>query len=241
MSKPRLVVLTGAGISAESGIPTFRGSDGLWEGHRVEDVASPEGWRRNPGLVLDFYNQRRRKALAAQPNAGHRILAELEQDFAVTIVTQNIDTLHERAGSTQVIHLHGLITQSRSTADPNLIYEIEGSELNLGDLCERGSQLRPNIVWFGEAVPLIDTAAALAAEADVFLVVGTSLLVYPAAGLIHVPAARVPKYLVDPQIPETRGIPNLTTIPAVASHGLARLRDLLRDHGSGVERGSPPA
>jgi NAD-dependent deacetylase len=229
MSKPKLVALTGAGISAESGIPTFRGSDGLWEGQRVEDVASPDGWRRNPGRVLDFYNQRRRTALAVQPNAGHRILAELEQQFSVTVVTQNIDTLHEQAGSTHVIHLHGVITQARSTADPTRIYDIQGSELNLGDLCPRGSQLRPNIVWFGEAVPMIDVAAEVAAAADVFVVVGTSLLVYPAAGLIHVPAAGVPKYLIDPQLPDTGGIPNLTTIEAVASQGLARLRDLLLD------------
>lgn len=224
MTKPKMVVLTGAGISAESGIPTFRGSDGLWEGYRVEEVASPDGWRRNPEVVLDFYNQRRRAALAAQPNLGHRLLAELEADYDVTIVTQNIDTLHEQAGSTQVIHLHGRITQARSTIDPSLVYELSGTELNLGDCCERGSQLRPNIVWFGEAVPLIEVAAELAAAADLFVVVGTSLLVYPAAGLIHVPPAHVPKYIIDPHIPETRGIPNLTAIPAVASLGLAELR-----------------
>ncbi len=145
----KLVVLSGAGMSAESGIPTFRGTDGLWEGHRVEQVASPEGWRNNPELVLEFYNQRRKKLLEVIPNRGHQILVELEQHFDVTIVTQNVDNLHERAGSTNVVHLHGLLTQSRSTKDPALIYEIDGWQLRLGDLCEKGSQLRPNIVWFG--------------------------------------------------------------------------------------------
>ena len=214
-------------MSAESGIPTFRGSDGLWQGHRVEEVASPEAWRRNPGLVLDFYNQRRRTAAAAQPNAGHHFLADLEQHFATTIVTQNVDSLHERAGSSRIVHLHGMISQSRSTLDPSRVYEIDGTELNLGDVCELGSQLRPNIVWFGETVPLIETAARIVAEADVFVVVGTSLQVYPAAGLIHVPAASVPKFIIDPCVPESHGIPNLTVIHDVASRGLARLRDLL--------------
>jgi NAD-dependent deacetylase len=226
----KLVVLTGAGISAESGIPTFRGSDGLWEGHRVQDVASPDGWRRDPGNVLEFYNQRRKKALEVQPNDGHRHLVALEDDFDVTIITQNIDTLHEQAGSSHVIHLHGLITQARSTIDPTLIYEIDGWELKIGDLCEKGSQLRPNIVWFGEAVPMIDTAVEIAQSADVFVVVGTSLLVYPAAGLIHVPAGSVPKYMIDPHIPDTSNIPNLIVIPDIASQGLRRLRELLREH-----------
>ncbi|MBL8891328.1 MAG: NAD-dependent deacylase [Planctomycetaceae bacterium] len=226
--RQKLVVLTGAGISAESGIPTFRGSDGLWEGHRIEDVASPEGWRRNPAKVLEFYNQRRQKALEAKPNAGHSHLVELERDFDVTIITQNIDTLHEQAGSSRVIHLHGIITQSRSTRDPGLVYEIKGWELKLGDCCELGSQLRPNIVWFGEAVPMIDTAVEIAEDSDIFVVVGTSLLVYPAAGLIHVPAASVPKYIVDPQVPNTAGIPNLTAIPAIASVGLQQLRERLQ-------------
>jgi len=225
--RPHLVVLTGAGISAESGIPTFRGADGLWEGHRVEDVASPDGWRRNPDLVLDFYNQRRKKAQEAQPNAGHRILAELEQHFQVTVITQNIDDLHERAGSSQVIHLHGLITQARSSVDPNLIYPIEGWEIKSGDRCQKGSQLRPNIVWFGEAVPMIDTAAQISQQADIFAVIGTSLLVYPAAGLVHLPPAHVPKYLIDPHIPDVGPIPNLIPIQDVASRGVARLRDRL--------------
>jgi NAD-dependent deacetylase len=225
--RKKLVVLTGAGISAESGIPTFRGSDGLWEGHRIEEVASPTGWRRDPVKVLEFYNQRRKRALEVKPNDGHRHLVALEDHFEVTIITQNIDNLHEQAGSKHVIHLHGLITQSRSTVDPTLVYEIDGWELKMGDRCEKGSQLRPNIVWFGEAVPMIDTAVEIAESADILVVVGTSLLVYPAAGLIHVPAASVPKYIIDPNIPDTSGIPNLTAIPEIASRGLQRLRDML--------------
>jgi NAD-dependent deacetylase len=228
--RKKLVVLTGAGISAESGIPTFRGGDGLWEGHRIEDVASPLGWRKDPANVLEFYNQRRKKALEVQPNAGHHHLVALERDFDVTIITQNIDNLHEQAGSSRVIHLHGLITQARSTSDPNLIYEVEGWELKLGDRCEKGSQLRPNIVWFGESVPMIDTAVEIAESADIFVVVGTSLLVYPAAGLIHVSAASVPKYIVDPHVPDTSGIPNLVAIPEIASQGLQQLRERLCRH-----------
>ncbi len=158
----KLVVLTGAGISAESGIATFRDSGGLWEGHKVEDVATPEGWRRNPELVLEFYNQRRKQALTVKPNRGHQILAELENNFDVTIITQNVDDLHERAGSSHVIHLHGSLFESRSTKNPALKYAIEGWELKLGDVCELGSQLRPNIVWFGEAVPMMEVAADLA-------------------------------------------------------------------------------
>ena len=225
--KQCLVVLTGAGISAESGIPTFRGSDGLWEGHRVEDVASPEGWRRDPQRVLEFYNQRRKKALEVQPNAGHRILVQLEQHFRVTVITQNIDTLHEQAGSSEVIHLHGVITEARSTADPSRIYPIAGWELKLGDRCELGSQLRPNIVWFGEPVPLIDTAAEIAAAADLLVVVGTSLLVYPAAGLIHCPPAHVPKFVIDPQIPANAHVPDMTAIPQIGSRGLQTLYERL--------------
>ncbi|MCX8489761.1 MAG: NAD-dependent deacylase, partial [Cyclobacteriaceae bacterium] len=170
MSKKKLVVLTGAGISAESGIATFRDSGGLWEGHKVEDVATPEGWDRNPKLVLDFYNERRKKAIESKPNRGHEILVELEKDFEVTIITQNVDDLHERAGSKNVIHLHGKLFESRSTFDPMLIYSIKDWELNLGDKCERGSQLRPNIVWFGEAVPMIEVASVIVGTADIFLV-----------------------------------------------------------------------
>lgn len=226
-SMKKLVVLTGAGISAESGIPTFRDAGGLWEGYRVEDVATPEAWQRNPALVLDFYNQRRKRALEAQPNAGHRILAELQQYFDVTIVTQNVDNLHERAGSTHVIHLHGSLFEARSTADESLVYPIKGWELNLGDCCEKGSQLRPNIVWFGELVPKMDEAILHAAQADIFLVVGTSLVVYPAAGLIYYVKKEVPKFLVDPKIPEVQGITNLTCIADKAGSGLAQLKTQL--------------
>lgn len=223
----KLVVLSGAGISAESGIPTFRDSGGLWEGHRVEDVATPQGWSRNPANVLEFYNQRRKKALEVNPNRGHEILAELESYFEVTIVTQNVDNLHERAGSTKVIHLHGSLFESRSTLDPKLIYPIHGWQLNIGDRCERGSQLRPNIVWFGEQVPLMDTAAQLAAQADVFVVVGTSMVVYPAAGLIDYVRADVPKYLVDPNRPDLLPIPRLEFITERASVGLQLLKHKL--------------
>lgn len=222
-----LVVLTGAGISAESGIPTFRDAGGLWEGYRVEEVASPEGWRRNPGLVLDFYNQRRKKALEVQPNRGHAILAELESFFRVNVITQNVDNLHERAGSTRVLHLHGSLFESRSTVDESLVYPIQGWELKLGDRCEKGSQLRPNIVWFGELVPLIEEATRLVSKADLFLVVGTSLLVYPAAGLIHYAGYDVPKFLVDPKVPDVSSIANLTFIEDKASTGLEKLKSTL--------------
>jgi NAD-dependent deacetylase len=223
----KLVVLSGAGISAESGIPTFRDSDGLWEGYDVNEVATPEGWRKNPALVLEFYNQRRKRALEVEPNEGHRILAELESSFDVTIVTQNVDNLHERAGSSNVIHLHGSLFQSRSTVDESLVYEIKGWELKLGDLCEKGSQLRPNIVWFGELVPMMDVAAAAAAKADVFVVVGTSMVVYPAAGLIHYVPHHVPKFVVDPNLPDVGHVPNLTMITEKASTGLRKVKEAL--------------
>jgi NAD-dependent deacetylase len=226
----KLVVLSGAGISAESGIPTFRDSGGLWEGHRVEDVATPEGWAKNQELVLDFYNQRRKKALEVKPNRGHEILVELEEFFDVTVVTQNVDNLHERAGSKKVIHLHGNLFESRSTHDDSLIYSIEGWELKVGDQCEKGYQLRPNIVWFGEAVPMMEVAALEASQADVFLVVGTSMQVYPAAGLIDYVRFEVPKYLVDPKKPDLLSIPNLTFITDKASTGMARLKSILTSH-----------
>lgn len=223
----KLVVLTGAGISAESGIPTFRDAGGLWEGYRVEDVATPEAWQRNPGLVLDFYNQRRKRALEAEPNTGHKVLAELEAYFDVIIVTQNVDNLHERAGSTHVIHLHGSLFEARSTADERLVYPIEGWQLNLGDRCEKGSQLRPNIVWFGELVPRMEEAITYASQADIFLIVGTSMVVYPAAGLIHYVDRNVTKFLVDPKIPDVAGISNLTCIAEKASTGLLQLKEKL--------------
>jgi NAD-dependent deacetylase len=220
-------VLSGAGISAESGIPTFRDAGGLWEGHKVEDVATPEGWRRNKELVLEFYNQRRKKALEVLPNRGHEILAELEKYFDVTIITQNVDHLHERAGSSRVIHLHGSLFESRSTCDETLVYPIKGWELKLGDKCEKGSQLRPHIVWFGEAVPMMERAAHIASEADVFVVVGTSMQVYPAAGLIDYVNHNVNKYLVDPKVPDLSHIPNLHLIADKASTGMAKLKELL--------------
>jgi NAD-dependent deacetylase len=223
----KLVVLTGAGMSAESGIPTFRGADGLWEGHRIEDVASPNGWVADQDLVLHFYNLRRKNILEAEPNRGHQILAELEKHFDVQIITQNIDDLHERAGSKNVLHLHGEIRKSRSTGDPNLVYDIEGWELTRGDKCEKGSQLRPHIVWFGEAVPMIEPAAEICEQADAVVVVGTSMVVYPAASLVHFAPAQIPKYIIDPNIPQVSGISNLTPIPLGASEGLAALREML--------------
>jgi NAD-dependent deacetylase len=224
----KLVVLSGAGISAESGIPTFRDSNGLWEGFRVEDVASPEGWHKDPIVVLDFYNQRRKKALEVMPNRGHEILAELENYFDVTVVTQNVDNLHERAGSTKVIHLHGSLFESRSTKDERLVYPIEGWELNIGDLCEKGSQLRPNIVWFGEMVPLMEVAAEYARKADIFLVVGTSMAVYPAAGLINYVPYESMKYVVDPKLPDIGNIPYIKMIADKASTGMETVkRELL--------------
>lgn len=225
--KKKLVVLTGAGISAESGIATFRDAGGLWEGHRVEDVATPEGWSKNPSLVLEFYNQRRKKALEVKPNRGHEILAELEQYFEVTVVTQNVDDLHERAGSTHIIHLHGSLFESRSTADENLVYRIQGWALNLGDRCEKGSQLRPNIVWFGEMVPMMEVAARYAAQADIFLVVGTSMVVYPAAGLIHYVPIESPKFVIDPKLPDVGTIPYVTMIADKASTGMEKVKEQL--------------
>jgi NAD-dependent deacetylase len=224
MAKQSLVVLTGSGISAESGIPTFRDSGGLWEGYRVEDVATPEAWHKDKALVLDFYNQRRKKALEVKPNRGHEVLVELEAYFDVTVVTQNVDNLHERAGSSKVIHLHGSLFESRSTLDENLVYPIKGWELKLGDKCERGSQLRPNIVWFGEAVPLMEAAARLASSCDIFVVVGTSMVVYPAAGLMDYSPRFVPKFIVDPGSPEVSAYPNLTFIQEKASTGMEKLK-----------------
>lgn len=202
MSRPRVVVLTGAGISAESGLKTFRASDGLWENHRIEDVATPEAWKKNPELVLNFYNERRKAARAAQPNRGHQVLAEMQSEFEVIIITQNVDDLHERAGSENIIHLHGSLLESRSTADHHLIYRIDGDNLSPGDRCEKGSQLRPNIVWFGEGVPMMEAAAQSAAMADYFIVAGTSLQVYPAAGLIYAVPDLVPVFVVDPHSPK---------------------------------------
>ena len=223
MKKKKLVVLTGAGISAESGLSTFRDANGLWEGHDVMEVASPQGWRKNPALVLDFYNQRRKSAHQVKPNPGHQALADLEKDFEVTIITQNVDNLHERAGSSRVIHLHGSLFQSRSTLDEHLVYDMESWELNLGDKCEKGSQLRPNIVWFGEMVPLMEVAAQEARKADIFMVVGTSLVVYPAAGLVHYVPQETPIYVIDPHLPEMPPRTGLHLIEAKAGEALPKL------------------
>jgi NAD-dependent deacetylase len=194
----KLVVLSGAGISKESGIPTFRDNDGLWKTYRFEEVASPLAWRRDPQLVLDFYNFRRKAVIEAKPNTAHLLLKQLEEYFEVQIITQNVDDLHERAGSTNIVHLHGEIRKARSTADEQIIVNIEGAELNLGDFCPKGSQLRPHIVWFGEAVPAITKAIEIVRSADVFLVIGTGLQVYPAAGLVDYVPLKAQKYLIDP-------------------------------------------
>jgi len=197
----RIVVLTGAGISAESGLKTFRDSDGLWEGYNIEDVATPEAWQRNPDLVQQFYNERRKSVIEAQPNAAHYALAKLEEQYEVTIITQNIDDLHERGGSTNVVHLHGIITRSQSSKNAGLTYPINGWEIKMGELCELGSQLRAHVVWFGEDVPMIEKAALTCQAADIFILVGSSLAVYPAAGLVNFVPGNVTKYIVDPKIP----------------------------------------
>ncbi|MBL0328173.1 MAG: NAD-dependent deacylase [Bacteroidetes bacterium] len=221
--KPKLVVFTGAGISAESGIKTFRDSGGLWEEFDINEVATPQAWEKNKALVLDFYNKRRKQVLEAKPNLAHYALVELEQKFDVQIITQNIDDLHERAGSKKVLHLHGEITKSRSSVDPTLVYKISGNEIKLGDTCEKGSQLRPHIVWFGEMVPLMDTANMIAERADIFMVVGTSMAVYPAAGIIDYSPQNIPKYLIDPSDIKVNGIANLQIIKEKASIGLPKL------------------
>lgn len=225
-SKKHIVVLTGAGISAESGLKTFRDSDGLWNGYNVYDVATPGAWKKDPQLVLDFYNDRRRDVAAAKPNAAHIALAELEKDFDVTIVTQNIDDLHERGGSTNIIHLHGEIFKMRSEVDESLIYEIRG-DIKLGDKAKDGAQLRPFIVWFEEPVPMIEKAAALMYNCDYFVVVGTSLQVYPAASLLHYAPAFLPKFIIDRKIPDVQRSPTLTLIEKPATEGVKELRKLL--------------
>jgi NAD-dependent deacetylase len=227
--KKKLVVLTGAGISAESGLKTFRDADGLWEGYNVMDVATPEAWDRHPALVQQFYNERLKQVNAAQPNAAHIALATLEDDFDVEIITQNIDDLHERAGSSKVSHLHGIITYAQSSKKANLIYPLQTDEIKMGALCELGSQLRPHVVWFGEAVPMIEKAAMLCAKADVFVLIGTSLAVYPAAGLIDYVPHEVPKYIVDPKIPPISGLNNVIKIAKSATEGMKELNLLLKN------------
>lgn len=219
--------MSGAGISAESGIPTFRASDGLWENHHIEDVATPEAWERDPTLVQNFYNERRKQALSVTPNAGHYALVKLETQYDVIIITQNVDDLHEKAGSTHVIHLHGELFKSRSSVDESLIYDIAGWEIKAGDHCAKGSQLRPHIVWFGEAVPMMDEALEIADQADIFIVVGTSLNVYPAAGLVYVVNDGVPIYVVDPQTPAMRQTGSVTFIQEPATVGLTQLTEQL--------------
>jgi NAD-dependent SIR2 family protein deacetylase len=225
--KKKLVVLTGAGISAESGIKTFRDSDGLWEGHNVMDVATPEGWRKNPALVLDFYNQRRQQLKEVQPNLGHQILVELEQEFDVYIITQNVDDLHERARSSNVLHLHGELLKVRSTKNPNYILNWH-DDLNFGDLDDNKNQLRPHIVWFGEDVPALDQAIAITKNADYFVVVGTSLQVYPAAGLIDFTNPKTAVFYIDPKPVKISNLRNpLDIIPEVASQGMKTLKNKL--------------
>lgn len=229
MLRKKLVVLTGAGISAESGLKTFRDSDGLWEGHDIHEVATPEAWEKNPELVLEFYNERRKNTLEAEPNAAHLALAELEKYFDVSIITQNIDDLHERAGSSHVVHLHGTIKKARSSGDPHLVYPIEGWELKMGDVCEKDFQLRPHIVWFGEPVPAMDEAELVCSFADIFVVVGTSLQVYPAAGLLHEVPNDIPRYYVDPKADEfMSSFPAMQIISEPATTGVPELVDLLR-------------
>lgn len=223
----KLVVLTGAGISAESGLKTFRDSNGLWEGHDVTEVATPEAWHANPALVMEFYNQRRKQALEVQPNRGHAVLQELEAHFEVTIITQNVDNLHEKAGSKNVVHLHGQLMQCRSTADESLVYNMDHWELKLGDLCEKGSQLRPHIVWFGEAVPMMDVAVEITRQADILLVVGTSLVVYPAAGLVNFVGPHVPIFIVDPNKPDIGNAPGVHFIEEPATTGMERMKKIL--------------
>ena len=219
----KIVVLTGAGMSADSGIRTFRDADGLWEGHDVMEVASPFGFARNPYLVLDFYNQRRRQLLDVIPNPGHKMLVELEQHFNVTIITQNVDDLHERAGSSHVLHLHGELLKVRSTGDETIVLDWK-KDLNLGETCSKGYQLRPHIVWFGEEVPLLSEAAQITVTADILIIIGTSMQVYPAAGLLNYARQGTPIYFVDPKPSiNASDFENLTIIPARAAKGVPTL------------------
>lgn len=226
MAKQKLVVLTGAGISAESGLRTFRDSDGLWEGYNIADVATPGAWRRNPQLVLDFYNQRRRDVLLAEPNAAHKALADLEKKFDVHIVTQNIDDLHERAGSTNVLHLHGEIVKMRSERAEHRLYPVH-KDIKLGDKAIDGGQYRPHVVWFEEPVPMIEEAIPVMYSADIFLLVGTSLAVYPAAGLVDYVKEKVPKYIIDKKIPDVKRYQNIIPIEMSATEGMVELKRLL--------------
>jgi NAD-dependent deacetylase len=222
-----VVVLSGAGMSADSGLATFRGSGGLWEGYDIEDVASIDGWYRNKQRVLEFYNKRREQAAGAMPNEGHKAISDLEEKFNVTVVTQNVDDLHERAGSTNVVHLHGLLREARSEENPDYIVDIGEKPIRLGDKAPDGSQLRPNIVWFGEAVPMIEIAAEAVMKADIFMVVGTSLAVYPAAGLVNYTKKKIPKFVVDPSVPEMYLSDEWEHIKKGAAKGLPELKETL--------------
>lgn len=222
----KLVVLSGAGMSAESGLRTFRDMGGIWEEYDVTEVASPVAWENKRELVLRFYNERRKQLLEVKPNEGHIGLAELENEFDVHIVTQNVDDLHERAGSSKILHLHGELKKARSTSDPSLVYEIDGWELKTGDLCEKGSQLRPHIVWFGEAVPAIEEAVPIVQDADILVIIGTSLNVYPAAGLVQYAPSNIPVYLIDPN-EVASGNSNIIFIKSGAGEGVKTLKNLL--------------
>lgn len=228
----RITVLTGAGVSAESGLSTFRDAGGLWEGYDVMEVASPEGWQKNRELVLRFYNERRVQLKDAKPNAAHFAIAELEKKYDVTVITQNVDDLHERAGSTNVLHLHGELIKARSSTDPELIYEIGYKEICIGEKCEKGSQLRPHIVWFGEMVPMMEEAADIVMEADIFIVVGTSLVVYPAASLVEYTKPGIPKYIIDLIKPDMFYLPRgVKFIEEKAGTGMPMLANELLQKG----------
>ena len=225
--KKKLVVLTGAGMSQESGLRTFRDMGGLWEEYDITEVATPEAWQRNPSLVMQFYNERRKQLYEAEPNAGHLGLVDLEKDFDVSIITQNVDDLHERAGSTKIIHLHGELKKARSSVDESLVYDIDGWELKFGQKCAKGSQLRPHIVWFGEAVPAMDDAIPLVEAADILVVIGTSLNVYPAAGLVNYAKRETPIFVIDPERPQVY-IRNVNYIQEKAGKGVEILKEKLK-------------
>ena len=218
-----LVVLSGAGISADSGLATFRDSGGLWEGYDINDVATVEAWHRNKEMVLDFYNLRRKQAAEAQPNAAHKAISKLDQEFNVTVITQNVDDLHERSGSKNILHLHGLLREAKSEKNHDLVVDIGGRKIEIGDKASDGAQLRPNVVWFGEAVPMYEEAIPIVAEAEIFIVVGTSLAVYPAAALVDYVPASAKKYVVDPSIPDMPSLNNWTKFQETAAEGVPKL------------------
>lgn len=223
----KLIVFSGAGMSAESGLNTFRDNNGLWENHRVEDVATPQAWQKNPEQVLRFYNQRRKQLNKAKPNKAHLAIAELQGKYNVFVITQNVDDLHEQAGSENVLHLHGELKKSQSSINPKLVYPIKGDDLNMGDVCELGSQLRPHVVWFGEAVPNMEKAYRLTSDADILIVIGTSLNVYPAAGLIHFVPSSAEKFLIDPKTPDIDSNLGFNILNCTAESGMEMLKNRL--------------